>query len=247
MGAEIAVLMGRGEQDDDDSSMVGPEVRAVKALDLFCGAGGASMGLHLAGFEVTGVDIKKQPRYPFRFVQADALNPPFSLSEFDLIWASPPCQAYSAGNAGARAAGNITANSHPDLVAPIRQLLEECDALTVIENVPGAPVRADLVLDGTMFVGLRVLKKRLFELNFPAPFALGFDCSGMIERGKWVGLRLQGRHQRSPVYDLVKKQHLAENMRDAHGAPWIIGKQALANAIPPAYAEFIGREAMRFL
>ena len=212
------------------------------ALDLFCGAGGASMGLYRAGFDVVGIDIKKQPRYPFTFIQGDALRPPADLSRFDLIWASPPCQAYSVGNIAARRSKRV---AHPDLLPRTRELLSgyEC---TVIENVVGAPLRCDLALDGTMF-GLGVIKRRHFEASFPLGFRLGFDASGLVERGRMTGLRLQGRHRRSPFYAEIKKRHLASEVRSAMDCDWIVGKEALANAIPPAYSEFIGHCAMRFL
>lgn len=138
-----------------------------RALDLFCCAGGAGMGLHRAGFEVVGVDIENKTRYPFEFHQADALT--FPLDGFDFIWASPPCQAFTYAN-------NIDAKGkHLNLIPPIRARLAASGAVTCIENVPGAPIRADLVLDGTMFPELRVIRRRHFELNFPAPFLLDAD------------------------------------------------------------------------
>ena len=75
-----------------------------RLLDLFCGAGGAGMGYHRAGFDVTGVDIKPQKNYPFAFVQGDALAYVREHGhEYDAIHASPPCQAYTrAQNAAAR-------------------------------------------------------------------------------------------------------------------------------------------------
>lgn len=104
-----------------------------KLLDLFCGAGGAAMGYHRAGFEVVGVDIKPQPRYPFEFHQGDAMTWP--LEGFDAIHASPPCQAYTV-------AQNATRNgaAHPDLVAPVRERLQATGKPWVMENVVGAPL-----------------------------------------------------------------------------------------------------------
>ena len=131
-----------------------------KALDLFCCAGGASMGLHRAGFNVVGVDIDPQPRYPFEFYQADAVT--FPLDGFDFIWASPPCQRFCA------LATREDLSGYPDLVDPIRQRLTAAGVPWCIENVVGAPIRKDLILCGAMF-GLRSYRHRHFELNFGVP------------------------------------------------------------------------------
>src|SRR6266851_1425623 len=110
-----------------------------RALDLFCCAGGTTKGLQRAGFHVTGVDIKRQPRYcGDAFVQADALRPPFDLSSFDFIWASPPCQRFSAG---LQKWGEEYRSKYPDHIDGVRRMLGESGRATVIENVVGAPLR----------------------------------------------------------------------------------------------------------
>ena len=130
----------------------------LKALDLFCGAGGATRGLQQAGFHVTGVDIRPQKRYcGDAFHQADAMT--FPLAGYDLIWASPPCQRYTKG-----AKRNGTSMNHPDLIGPVRERLIASRTPYIIENVETArphlidPVR----LCGTQF-GLGVFRHRLFE------------------------------------------------------------------------------------
>src|SRR5438105_2072147 len=100
-------------------------------LDLFCGAGGAAMGYHEAGFDVVGVDIKPQPHYPFEFWQGDAMRfrEMFNLSMMDAIHASPPCQGYS----------NLRRKiEHPRLIAPVRERLEAAGLPYVIENIEDA-------------------------------------------------------------------------------------------------------------
>ena len=120
-------------------------------LDLYCGGGGAAMGYHRAGFEVVGVDINPQPNYPFEFIQGDALAVGRDIGrEFAAIHASPPCQAYTrkAANWGR---GRKHWIEHPNLVQPTRELLEYIGRPWVLENVPGAPIRADLTYTSLAF------------------------------------------------------------------------------------------------
>jgi hypothetical protein len=188
----------------------------LKLLDLFCGAGGAAMGYHRAGFEVVGVDIKPQPHYPFEFHQADAMAHP--LNGFDVIHASPPCQLYSAIQ-------HITKNKHkwPDLVDPIRCRLEKYGKPFVIENVVGAPLRIDLLLCGSYF-GLGMIRHRIFESNIPMPFIFP-DCNhrNMYDPWHW------GTKQR-------------EEMAKGMGIDWFMKREEVREAIPPAYTEWIGKQ-----
>ncbi|MGI5223013.1 DNA cytosine methyltransferase [Nocardia sp. CA-290969] len=133
----------------------------MRLLDLFCKEGGASMGYHQAGFEVVGVDIDPQPRYPFEFHQGDALA--FLIAhgdEFDAFAASPPCQAHSN-------AQRIQGREHHDFIREVRGLFRAFGKPYVIENVPGAPLLDPIELCGAMFPGLRTYRHRLFETNFP--------------------------------------------------------------------------------
>lgn len=136
----------------------------MRLLDLFCGAGGAAMGYHRAGFdEIVGVDIKPMLRYPFAFVQADAFEYLREHGqEFDAIHASPPCQGYSNGtNYNHKQYGK---KEYPLLIGPTRQMLQEIGRPFCIENVMGAKAMLGftLTLCGTQF-GLRVQRHRLFE------------------------------------------------------------------------------------
>lgn len=119
------------------------------------------MGYARAGFEVVGVDLSPQPNYPFEFIQADALalGRDF-LESFDAIHASPPCQSYSD-----LAKRNRNAHMWPRLIEPVRTLLRSLNVPYIIENVEGAPLLDPVVLCGTMFPRLRVLRHRLFESN----------------------------------------------------------------------------------
>lgn len=208
----------------------------MKALDLFCGGGGATVGMMRAGFEVTGVDIAPQKRYPgHRFIQADALAVP--LSGYDFIWASPPCQAYSIASQLHRNNGT----QYPDLIAPIRLRLRSQAAPWVIENVVGAPLGSHVLrLCGLMF-GLHVFRHRLFECShcllqpWHPPHAgkrIGegyFSVAGGTGRWKSWGRIAEG----------VRKGNIAE-CRAAMGIDWMVRRE-LTQAIPPAYSEYLAR------
>ena len=217
-------------------------------LDLFCGAGGAAMGYHRAGYDVVGVDITPQPNYPFDFVQADALAPPFDLSGFDLIHASPPCQAFTAMR-NVSAAVHGTVPDRPDLIEPTRALLTAAGVPAVIENVERAPIEGHLKLCGSQF-GLRVRRHRLFELiNAPMILAEPCTCRSYTAVGVY-GNAPDGR----PVWRTPGTKEgtgfaakSLEDGADAMGyAPgeWWADWHGLKESIPPAYTEYIGRQLL---
>ena len=200
-----------------------------KLLDLFCGAGGAAMGYHRAGFEVVGVDIKPQPHYPFEFHQADALTYP--LEGFDAYHASPPCQGYSVLNIN---------NGHLKLIVETRNLLQSTNKPYAIENVEGAKKEMinPLMLCGTMF-GLKVRRHRLFETN-PVIYFPPMSCchhAKVAPKG----------------YSPVGSQlwyicgHTAGNRgaKEAMNCDWMKGSDEVSQAIPPAYTEYIGKYLMQ--
>ncbi len=215
-------------------------------LDLFAGAGGASRGYQLAGFDVTGVDIERQPRYAGnRFIQADALEYVAKHGhEYDVIAASPPCQAFTA----LRTMHN--AKPHADLLTPTRALLQASGVPYVIENVVGAPMQgAYIVLCGTMFnlgCGDAELRRhRLFELSFG--YLLVPPCQhGGRERvvGVYGGHGRDRRRQKS-IHSGTQQFSVA-GRREAMGIDWMNGAE-LSQAIPPAYTNFIGLALRRAL
>lgn len=200
-----------------------------RALDLFCCQGGVSAGLVAAGFDVTGVDIEPQPRYPFRFIQADALQ--VDLAGYDLIWASPPCQRFSVATPRERR------EQHPDLIAAVRSRLEQAGTPWVIENVPGAPIRKDLTLHGRMF-GLPLHRVRHFESNVlllaPTTRPHVRDSSVEANRRRSVPTEFLSLYGNFPG---------VERARRALGLPWM-NQRGLAQCIPPQYAEFIARQIL---
>lgn len=213
-----------------------------RLLDLFCGAGGAAMGYHRAGFEVVGVDINPQPNYPFEFHQANALT--FPMDGFNAVHASPPCQAYTV-------AGNIHGKGHhPDLVDVTRERLIANGKPWVIENVPGSPLRNYVQLCGLTF-GLGVKRHRWFEspVYFLAP-----SCP-KGHPGDWVSVFGHTVLERSPQIDRntpsggprFRRKHLGiERGREAMGIDWM-NRNELSESIPPAYTEYIGEALMEYI
>jgi DNA (cytosine-5)-methyltransferase 1 len=206
-----------------------------RLLDLFCGAGGAAVGYHRAGFEVVGVDHRPQPRYPFTFVRADALRPPFDLRDFDAIHASPPCQAYSAAN-------NVHGRTdHPDLIGPVRDLLAASGRLYVIENVPGSPLRGAAEVCG-LALRLGVRRHRWFESNV---LLLGTDCGD--HRQDYASVFGHGARGRTHVPGRTGRPSLSlARAKAGMGIDWMT-RAELSQAIPPAYTAFIGKQLLRVL
>lgn len=220
-----------------------------RLLDLFCGAGGAAMGYHRAGFEVCGVDIAPQPDYPFEFVQGDAIEflrrmvagGTFEWKGpglFAAVHASPPCQAFTAMKT------MHNAGEHADLLTPTRDLLEAWAIPYVIENVPGAPMRDPVTLCGSS-LGLGVVehdrelrRHRLFETTFPVMVP---PCAHQRATIGIYGDHARDRRRTSGSrgVDFPDRDKIAL-AREALGMPWVNTWKGLSQAIPPAYTEHIG-------
>lgn len=222
----------------------------LRVLDLFCGAGGATKGYQLAGFHVTGVDLRPQPRYcGDDFMQMDAL---WFLADrgyvhllFDAIHASPPCQAKTTMSNRWRGRGGL-ADEHVDLIPETRRLLLKAGLPYVIENVPGArsSLRIPGTLTGEMF-GLGVHRPRLFETNWsllvpekPKPSPVSIGVYGKHHDGRLLWRRKDGTEQRAAS--------TLKQAREAMGIDWMEWRE-LAESIPPSYTEFVGAQLLEHL
>ena len=207
----------------------------MKALDLFCGAGGAAVGLKRAwpDAEITGVDIAPMPRYPFRFVQADAMT--FDLSGYDFIWASPPCQGYSR----LRNLPRLQNRVYPMLIPAVREMLQSSRADWCIENVEDAPLLSPFVLCGWS-LGLPLYRHRRFESNklLLAPPHVKHPVP--IFRSRYLNKRYG---ESGGVIGIVGHTSGDGTRRagEALGIDWMT-RNELCQAVPPAYAEYIARQ-----
>jgi DNA (cytosine-5)-methyltransferase 1 len=216
-----------------------------KLLDLFCGAGGCSVGYERAGFDVVGVDIEAHPDYPhpYKIYEADALavlEHVCFLDRFDVIHASPPCQGYTTMSNRWRGAGGM-ADEHDRLINEVRRSLEQWGGPYVIENVPGArkDMRNPITLRGGMF-GLKVDRPRLFECPLPLDVPPHHPVDNPVGvYGKLDGRRLYTRKDGS----IQRAARTLEEGQAAMGIDWMQWHD-LTEAIPPAYTEHIGRQLL---
>ncbi len=230
-----------------------------KLLDLFCGAGGASMGYHRAGFEVEGVDIKPQPHYPFKFYRADALE--FSLEGYDVYHASPPCQAYSR----LRHLPWLKGKNYPALIEATRRILGATGKPWVIENVADAPLGQEygyIMLCGWSLAEMPIYRHRLFESNVAMLAPSHRPHPEIIYPGGKLGSRYSQANTVTGAFGYTGKVPRSygtfvsvvghdgtrnfPKAKEAMGIDWMT-KQELTQSIPPAYTEYIGRYLIEVL
>ena len=205
-----------------------------RLLDLYCKQGGASAGYEDAGFEVTGVDLDYQPRYPFAFIQGDAIEYLKAHGhEYDAIAASPPCQAHTN-------AQKIQGNEHLDLIPPTREALRALGKPYVMENVPGAPLEDPVTLCGVMF-GLNTYRHRLFEAGNGFAFTTPEHPAHEARTVK-MGRPLEP----GDFYHAVGNFTNVDYVRGDMDVPWM-SREGIRECIPPAYTEYIGKHLMAFL
>ena len=217
------------------------------ALDLFCGAGGASLGLKQAGFRVIGIDIKIPSNYlGDEFIQGDIHNLPVNPKDFDFCWASPPCTAFSVSSARWR-----DKKEYQNLIPITREILEK-HPWTCIENVPQAPMRQDLILWGQQF-GLYpkedqdgLWRKRIFELSF---FAWQLPKPYMDRSGSYASIAghmgCKSTFKRRKAMGLCGSLSMEEGLA-IMGYPKGIKmkRKELVNSVSPPMAKYIGLQAI---
>jgi DNA (cytosine-5)-methyltransferase 1 len=222
-----------------------------KLLDLYCKAGGCSAGYAKAGFEVVGVDINPQPNYPYQFIHADALEilkDTEFISQFDVIAASPPCQFHTKAKSLSVARNGGKYGNHVDLIPQTRELLNATGKPYIIENVAGAPLNNPVKLFGSQFKGLYTQRERWFESNIKlkepeiarqkmkTPAAgNGIGEDGSISICGSGGVRGMNSKQIKLYWGFA-----------LGGVDWM-DRAELAEAIPPAYTEFLGKQLLEHL
>jgi DNA (cytosine-5)-methyltransferase 1 len=203
-----------------------------RLLDLCCGAGGAAKGYADAGFEVIGVDIQEQPRYPFTFIQGDALTIP--LDDFDAYHASPLCQRFSLASYF-----HGVHNNYPDLIDPIRKRLQATGKPYIIENVVGAPLENTVVLCGATF-GLRVYRHRLFESNM-------LLLAPPHQRHRVMAARPGAIAQSDEYWSVGGHFGHKHEAQQSMGIDWMETQKEIAQAIPPAYTAWLGYQLLSYV
>ena len=212
-----------------------------RLLDLFCGGGGAAMGYHRAGFGVVGVDIMRQPDYPFEFHQGDAMRYP--LTGFDVVHASPPCKRFTPLRHRDSTRLRLF-DPYVDLLTPTLDWFAGLDVPWIVENVVGAPMPLGSVTYCGSSFGLRVRRHRLFASNvhIAAP-----PCDHATQ-GKPVGVYGNGGgwdRTRAPGGGGVKVA--GADAAAALGVEWTAHQPTLAQMIPPAYTQHVGRQLLAAL
>lgn len=205
----------------------------MKALDLCCCGGGASAGLSQAGFDITGIDIEPQRHYPFKFIQANILDLDYDfISQFDFLWASPPCQEFSTASMQFRLKGK----QYPNLIEAVRIMFVNSGKPYVIENVEGAPLIKPIMLCGTMF-GLDLYRHRIFESNFPITqpthnehIAKQTKMGRPVKQGEFI--HMVGHFSGVPL------------AREVTGCHWM-NQYELAQSVPPVYSKYMAEQWRR--
>lgn len=217
-----------------------------RVLDLFCGAGGCSMGYKLAGFAPSGIDIRNQPHYPFAFVQCEALgflrvNANWIRDNFTIIHASPPCQFFS------QLKSIHKDLAFHDLIAQTRDLLDDVGLPYIIENVPGAKTALinPLMLCGTMF-GLKLFRHRLFEIGHAGKKLIVLTPQHTSH--KQLGLHA-AKTSKAPDYEKGEVHSIYGHFSGSKQAGIVMGttwmtRNEMSQAIPPLYTAHIGLQLL---